>query len=433
MRIPTSVRALMDRLEASGFSCWAVGGCVRDWHLGITPHDYDCCTDALPEQTMAVFSDHRLVLAGLKHGTVGVVTDSGVVEITTFRTEGDYADSRHPGWVRFVPELREDLARRDFTINAMAYSPIRGLCDPFGGREDLENGLLRAVGDPDQRFREDALRILRGLRFAARFGLRIEANTRSAMDRQIAGLDALARERIFTELTGFLLRAGAEDLQNGANLLCRVIPELAPCLGFDQKNPHHASDVFSHTAQVVERTPATQTLRMAALLHDIGKPATFCVDAQGVGHFLGHAQAGAGLADDILRRLKAPTAFREEVVWLVAHHMDRWPCEEKAARRCLSRHGLDRMLALMQLQAADFGSKPDEDPSRFAELLKAISEQEGELTLKTLAVKGRDLMALGITPGPELGRMLDGLLQKVLSGELPNDRAALLEAAAADI
>ena len=169
MYIPNSVLELMDRLEERGHECWAVGGCVRDWLMGIAPHDYDCCTAATPEEMQAIFADRQLVLAGLKHGTVGVVTESGVVEITTFRTEGGYADSRHPDWVHFVRNLREDLARRDFTVNAMAYSPRRGLSDPFGGREDLKRGLLRAVGEPERRFREDALRILRGLRFAARF------------------------------------------------------------------------------------------------------------------------------------------------------------------------------------------------------------------------------------------------------------------------
>ena len=428
MYLPNAVRELMERLESQGFQCWAVGGCVRDSLLGIAPHDFDCCTSALPEQLQAVFADRQLVLAGVKHGTVGVVTGDGVVEITTFRTEGDYSDARHPGWVRFVPEIWEDLARRDFTINAMAWSPSRGLCDPFRGREDLHHGILRAVGDPDKRFQEDALRILRGLRFAARFDLTIEENTRSAMDRQIAGLDALARERVFAELTGFLPRAKARDLLNAANLICRVIPELGPSLGFDQKNPHHDADVFAHTAAVVERVPAEEPLRMAALLHDIGKPSTFSVDEQGIGHFFGHAQAGAQLADAVLRRLKAPTAFREEVVFLVAHHMDRYPLEEKAARRCLSRHGLNRMLKLLALQSADFGCEADDWPREFAQLLKSVAEREGALTLKTLAVKGRDLMELGVAPGPELGRMLEELLQKVLSGELPNERQALLDA-----
>ena len=432
MYIPKEVLELMDRLEDSGHECWAVGGCVRDWLMGIEPHDYDCCTAATPEQMQEIFSDRQLVLAGLKHGTVGVVTAGGVVEITTFRTEGGYADSRHPDWVRFVRELREDLARRDFTVNAMAYSPRRGLADPFGGREDLKNGLLRAVGDPAQRFREDALRILRGLRFAARFGFAIEPQTLSAIHAESAGLDALAKERVLTELTGFVCCARAADLGAGAALLCRVLPELGPCMGFNQHNRNHTHDVFGHIAAVVELLPPVPELRFAALLHDVGKPKTFSLDAQGQGHFYGHASVGAEIADGILRRLKAPTALREEVVFLVKHHMDRYSADEKTARRLLSRHGLARMERLLALQAADLaGTGTDHDESilvlkELERLLRDLARQEGALTLKTLAVKGKDLLELGYAPGPELGRTLNALLEQVLAGELPNEREALL-------
>ena len=433
MYIPNSVLELMDRLEERGHECWAVGGCVRDWLMGIAPHDYDCCTAATPEEMQAIFADRQLVLAGLKHGTVGVVTEDGVVEITTFRTEGDYSDSRHPGWVRFVRSIREDLARRDFTVNAMAYSPRRGLCDPFGGREDLQNKVIRAVGDAGTRFREDALRILRGLRFAARFGFAIEEDTRRAMDTEIAGLDSLARERVMAELTGFLRAARAEDLVAGAQILCRCIPELSPCVGFQQHSRHHVHDVFGHIATVVEAVPATDELRLAALLHDIGKPGVFTLDANGEGHFYGHAAASADLASQILHRLKASNALLEEVVWLVKHHMDRYEADEKTARRLLSRHGLARMERLLTFQAADLGGKGTDAPDEslrtllsLGELLRTLSEQEGALTLKTLAVSGKDLMALGMAPGPELGKTLNGLLEKVLSGEVPNEKDALL-------
>ena len=428
MYIPSPVMELMDRLEGRGFECWAVGGCVRDHLMGIRPHDYDCCAAATPEEMLEIFADRQLVLAGLKHGTVGVVTDFGVVEITTFRTEGGYADSRHPDWVKFVRNLREDLARRDFTVNAMAYSPRRGLSDPFGGQEDLKRGLLRAVGDPVRRFREDALRILRGLRFAARFGFEIEEQTLRAMHTEIAGLDALARERVMTELEGFLNAATARDLVNAAEIFCRCIPELAPTVGFDQKNPHHDHDIFTHTALVLERVPREPALRFAALLHDIGKPGSFSVDEMGVGHFLGHAALGAELADEILHRLKASNALREEVLFLIKHHMDRWPRDEKAARRCLSRYGLQKMERLTLLQMADFGGDAgDSELEEWLELLRTISQREGELTLKTLAVSGRDLMALGMAPGPALGQTLNALLARVLAGELPNERQALLD------
>ena len=428
MYIPNSVLELINTLEEAGFETWVVGGCVRDHLMGNVPHDYDCCTAAEPEQMQALFADRQLVLAGLKHGTVGVVTEAGVVEITTFRTEGGYLDSRHPDWVKFVRDVKEDLARRDFTVNAMAYSPRRGLCDPFGGQADLKNGLLRAVGDPVLRFREDALRILRGLRFAARFGFQIEEATRTAMHTEIAGLDTLARERVLTELEGFLLAATARDILDGAELLCRIIPELAPQLGFDQKNPHHEHDIFTHTAMVVERAPKEPILRMAALLHDLGKPATFSLDEKGVGHFYGHAGLGAKMAEDILRRLKCSNALRDEVTWLIAHHMDRFPCEEKSARRCLSKHGLPRMERLTRLQMADFGGKVDDgDLDEWLGLLREVDAREGALTLKTLAVKGKDLIGLGIAPGKQVGELLNRLLDLVLAGELPNEREALLE------
>ena len=425
MYIPNSVLELMNRLEDAGFECYCVGGCVRDWLMGIEPHDYDCCTSATPEEMQSIFAGRQLVLAGLKHGTVAVVTAEGIVEITTFRTEGGYTDSRHPDWVRFVRNLREDLARRDFTVNAMAYSPRHGLSDPFGGQEDLKKGILRAVGDPDLRFREDALRILRGLRFAARFGFQIEENTRRAMDRQIAGLDSLARERVMTELEGFLRAAKAADLQNAANILCRCLPELAPTVGFDQHSRHHIHDVFGHTAAVVEAAPPATELRLAALLHDIGKPAVFTLDETGEGHFFGHASRSAEIADGILHRLKASNALREEVVWLVKHHMDQYPAEEKTARRLLSRHGLERMERLLDLQTADMGDRSVELEA-LRQMLRALAEKEGSLTLKTLAVKGADLMALGSPPGPALGKTLNHILEKVLAGELPNDRESIL-------
>lgn len=435
MYIPDTVLELMDRLEDRGFECYCVGGCVRDHLMGIEPHDYDCCTAAAPEEMQAIFADRQLVLAGLKHGTVGVVTDGGVVEITTFRTEGGYADARHPDWVKFVRDLREDLARRDFTVNAMAYSPRRGLSDPFGGREDLKRGVLRAVGDPALRFREDALRILRGLRFAARFGFRIEETTRQAMHTEIAGLDALSRERVMTELTGFLQAATARDLLGAAEILCRCVPELAPTVGFAQHSRHHVHDVFGHIAAVVEAVPPTPELRLAALLHDIGKPAAFTLDETGEGHFYGHANLSADIADKVLHRLKASTALREEGVWLVKHHMDRYPVEERAARRLLSRHGLQRMERLIALQRADLGGKGTDAPSEslgelkaLLDLLRSLAEKEGELTLKTLAVSGRDLIARGCTPGPGLGMILNSLLERVLSGELPNERDDLLAA-----
>ena len=432
MFIPAYVQKLMDRLEDAGFQAWAVGGCVRDDALGITPHDYDLCTSALPEQTKELFSDHALVLAGLKHGTVGVITEADVVEITTFRTEGDYSDNRHPGWVRFVPTIEEDLSRRDFTVNAMAYSPLRGYADPFGGLADLKRRRLRAVGDPAIRFREDSLRILRGARFAARFGLAIDPATMDAMISERHLMDGLARERVFSELTKFFTLASADLILEMEPVLTQVIPELAPCVGFDQKNPNHAYDVFGHIAHVTGRLPQTAVLRFAGILHDIGKPHCMTMDQSGRGRFHGHAAISAEMADAILRRLKASNSFREDVVWLVKHHMDLFSPEPKQVRRMLSRHGTDRIRLLCELQRADMGGKGVGRPPRlqevsdFLRMAEELVKKEGALTLKSLAVKGNDLIALGYPQTPELGSALNRLLELVLAGEVPNEKEPLL-------
>ena len=434
MVIPSYVQQCLDRLERAGYAAYIVGGCVRDAVLGLTPSDYDMCTAALPEQTEAVFSDFPLVLAGKKHGTVGVVTGGGVVEITTFRTEGSYADNRHPEWVRFVPSIEEDLARRDFTVNAMAYSPTRGFADPFGGREDLKARVLRAVGDPAARFREDSLRILRGARFAVKYGLTVEENTLRAMTEQRHLMDNLARERVFEELCKLLPAAGPEDLLRFASLLAAVIPELEPMIGFDQRSPHHAYDLFRHTACVTANLPADLTLRWAGLLHDTGKIPTFTTDENGRGHFYGHAGESARIADTILRHLKAPTRLREDAVRLIGLHMTRIEPEKKAVHRWLSRLGPETLDALLTLQEADLGSKGTgkaEEADQFRRLRQLVGEVRQEnacLSLKDLAVNGHDLMALGLR-GKAVGQTLNRLLGLVLDETVPNEKNALLRAA----
>ena len=435
MYLPEYIQNCIDLLENAGFAAYAVGGCVRDACLGLQPHDYDLCTSALPSQTEEVFKDYRLVLAGEKHGTVTVLTKGGPVEITTFRTEGGYRDNRHPDWVKFVPDIQGDLARRDFTINAMAYSPRRGFADPFGGREDLNNHILRAVGDPEARFAEDSLRILRGVRFAARFGLIPEEKTMDAMLAQAGLMENLARERVFEELCKLLLAVKWSDITRFAPILAAVIPELAPMIGFDQHSPHHAYDLITHTAHVVEGVPATLPLRWAALLHDTGKVATFTRDATGRGHFYGHAKESAAIADGILRRLKAPTALREEVVTLIGRHMTRLQPDRKFLRRQVSKFGFALVEAELFLQEADMGSKgtgEDDGSSLFAEVRGILGELKAEdacLNLKDLAVNGNDLMALGFH-GKEIGSCLNFLLEQVIEEQLPNEKTALLAFAA---
>jgi tRNA nucleotidyltransferase (CCA-adding enzyme) len=429
MQLPEYVRQCVNALERSGFACYAVGGCVRDSLLGLVPQDYDLCTDALPGQIKTVFDGFQLVLAGEKHGTVGVITDGGVVEITTFRTEGDYADNRHPGWVKFEENIEADLSRRDFTVNAMAYSPSRGFADPFSGREDLDKGVLRAVGCADARFTEDALRILRGVRFAVRYHLKPEENTMQAMLSKAGLLDHIARERVFDELCKLLPLVAAGDLLNFAPILAQVIPELQPTMGFQQHNRNHIYDVYTHICHVVEAVPQELSLRWAALLHDVGKSGTFSWGEDGQGHFYGHDRLSADMADEILRRLKAPNALREEVVFLIAHHMMRPEPDKKLLRRHLSKWGAQRLDKLLLLQRADLGSKGVPGKSLPFEEIRAVMDEIAAenscLTVKDLAVNGHDLMALGLS-GQAVGKCLNTLLSRVLDEELPNEKSALI-------
>lgn len=432
MYLPQEVQYCITSLEAAGFHAYAVGGCVRDSLLGLIPADYDLCTDATPEEISRVFTSHQLLHHGEKHGTVGVVLGNQVFEITTFRTEGGYEDARHPGWVSFVKNVEDDLARRDFTINAMAYHPRQGLVDPFGGQQDLHNKILRTVGAPEERFREDALRILRGARFSARFHLTPESATMEAMVRLAPILDNIARERVFEELCKLLLSATAEDLHCFTPLLCQVIPELESTVGFQQHSPHHRYDVFTHTAHVVEAVPKQLGLRWAALLHDVGKPASFTQDENGRGHFKGHAKVSEELADRILLRLKAPTALRQQVTELISQHMTKLEPDRKLLRRRLGKLGQERLQQLLTLQEADMGSKGTgklEDMAQFAVLQNMIQEilaEDACFSIKDLAVSGWDLQQIGIAPGPDMGRCLSWLLGQVQDEVLPNDRTVLL-------
>ena len=437
--IPPQVEELMQALESRGFEAWAVGGCVRDALLGLTPHDWDLCSSARPEELKEVFSGYRLILAGEKHGTVAVLSGEQPVEITTFRSEGDYLDNRHPGWVRFERDIRQDLARRDFTVNAMAYSPRRGLADPWNGRADLEHRVLRAVGMPHARFREDGLRILRGVRFAARYHLTPEPETLRAMEELAHTLSLQARERVFTELCGFLQAADVPAMAAFRQVLVAALPELGPLVGFWQHNPHHIYDIYTHTAHVVAGVGQALALRWAALLHDVAKPRTFSLDAAGVGHFYGHASQGAELARGILQSLRAPRALTEQVVTLISNHgitrdLANAPTD-KPIRRLLSRLGEQTLWQLLELDQADDGGKgTPSDPAPFLQFrhrLEGILAEKPCLGLRDLALGGRELMAMGIPQGPEMGRILNRLLDEVLEGSLENSPRALSRRAGA--
>ena len=431
MNLPDYARVCISALEEAGFAAYTVGGCVRDWLLGLTPHDYDLCTAATPAQIKEVFKHYPMVLAGEKHGTVGIIFENQVVEITAFRTEGEYLDHRHPDRVEFVTDIALDLSRRDFTVNAMAWSPTRGLADPFGGAEDLKAGILRAVGNPSLRFTEDALRILRGVRFSVRYRLTPEPETEKAMNTLAPLMDSLARERVFDELCKLLPLMEVQDLLRYRQILAQVIPALEPLMDFQQHSRFHVYDIYTHTAHAVAAAPRELTTRWAALLHDIGKPGCFTLDEAGEGHFYGHAQESARLANEILQELKAPTALRERVVLLIDKHMTPLQPDRKLLRRRLSQYGQEAVQQLLQLQKADYAAtgKAGDAPDYAAveDLLSQLLLEQPPMTAKDLAISGHDVMALGYS-GPAVGQALNWLLEQVLEEKIPNQRQELLDA-----
>ena len=438
VRIPPHVDSLLAALRRAGYDAYPVGGCVRDSLMGRTPADWDLCTAAAPDEVEAVFSDRRIVETGLKHGTVTVLTQDGPVEITTFRADGTYHDGRHPDSVRFVGRVEDDLARRDFTVNAMALGPDGTVIDPFGGQADLAAGVIRCVGEPDVRFGEDALRILRALRFASKLGFSIEPATGESLLRDRALLDKIARERVFSELKGLLTGPGVGPvLLDWAPVLFQVIPELAAGAGFDQRNPYHIHDVWTHSALATAAAPADVTLRLAMLLHDAGKPAVFFTDEAGVGHFYGHAQAGAEIADRVLRRLKCDNATRERVCLLIAAHADPPPRTEKTARRLLARLGPEAAGQLTACWRADCADRTEavrqKNAALFDEAERLLAAAQAQpaacFGVRSLAVDGRDILALGVPEGPAVGRTLAALLDAVLDGSVQNERSALLDRA----
>ncbi len=431
--LPAPVERALALLTAAGFEAWAVGGAVRDCLMGREPGDWDVCTSARPEETEAAFAGERLIETGLKHGTVTVLLDGAPLEITTYRADGAYSDHRHPDAVRFSDTLTEDLARRDLTVNALAYAPGRGVMDPFDGEADIRRGLLRAVGEPERRFEEDALRILRTLRFASQLGFAIESATAAAMETKKSLLRFISAERVREELTKLLCGpAAAPVLRQYRELAAEVLPELRPAFDFEQHNPHHCLDVWEHTLTALAAIPPQPALRWAALLHDLGKPACFFKDEAGVGHFYGHGKASAALAETVLRRLKFSNAERERVVRLVELHDTPIPPERRAVKRRLAKLGEEDFFCLLALHRADVLAQAEINRPRLQTLdavealARELLAEDACLSLKDLAVNGNDLKALGLK-GPALGRALAALLEAVVDERVENERAALLK------
>ena len=435
--IPGPVGEILEALEAAGHGAWCVGGCVRDALLGRAPEDWDVATAAEPGDVLDLFSG-RAVPTGLPHGTVTVRTACGAVEVTTLRRDGAYLDHRRPESVAFTDSLEEDLGRRDFTVNAMALDRRGVLYDPLNGRADLAAGVLRCVGEPDRRFDEDALRMLRGLRFSAQLGFAIHPDTAASIRRNRALLGDIAPERIWREVKGLLTGDRAAEVLRAYPDVAGVFwPEILPMVGFRQCNRHHCYDVWEHTLHALAAVPPELELRLTMLLHDVGKPNCFTADADGNGHFYGHPAESARLADDMLRRLRAETALRETVVELVAWHdrnISRTRSGVAKALRALGEEDLRRLLAVKRAdnlaQAPAFRAMQGEI-DRAEELLEELLAEDACVTLKQLAVNGRDLLALGFA-GPAVGQMLEALLSAVVEGDLPNERSALLEAVGLD-
>lgn len=434
MFLPDEVKKAISMLEASGFEAYAVGGCVRDCILGKIPTDYDVATSAKPFEMKEVFKNEHVIETGIKHGTLTVLINEYPIEITSFRVDSEYLDNRHPSKVEFTESLEKDLARRDFTANALAYSEKTGIIDIFGGISDLEHGIIRCVGEADKRFGEDALRIMRALRFASCLGFEIDEETALSIHRNRELLKNVSAERLSSEFSKLLCGKNAPKiLSEFCDVIFVLIPELSVLKGFEQHHFRHDKDAFSHSLAVLESTPQKLVLRLAALFHDIAKPLCFTLDDSGTGHFFGHAQLGAKIAGDILSRLRYDNETKNYVTELIRRHEDRFEPNAKAIKRILGKIGFDAYCDLLLLmQADDSGKKPEyRNSDEFFEEFRSIAEEivaKNEcFSLKNLALGGGDLISAGIKPGPEMGKILDILLEKVIEGEIPNEKKALLE------
>lgn len=434
-KIPDYINTILNKLNEAGYKSYIVGGSVRDLLLGKDPHDYDITTSATPDEIEIVFKDYKTLLIGKQFGTVIVINSGNSTEITTFRSEGEYLDGRRPSEVFFSKDINEDLSRRDFTINAIAYNKEEGLLDPFRGREDIEDEIIRCVGNPIKRFSEDYLRILRAVRLSTQLNFNIHKDTYNACKELGSQIKYISAERIREELFKILLSENPSNgirLMKDLNILEIVIPELIETVGFDQKNPNHNKDVFNHTMCVLDKTPHILSLRLAALFHDIGKPQTFLIDENGVGHFYGHEKLGASLAKDILMRLNSSKELIDKVQVLIKEHMSHHnELKEKGLKRQISRVGKDDIFNLIHLQKIDkLCSNDNVDIGFLDDREKEISRilLENEPYEKChLNINGNDIIDLGFKKGRIIGEILDYLLDIVLKDPELNEKEKLID------
>ena len=434
LEIPKNAETILHILENAGYEAYVVGGCVRDSILGRKPDDWDITTSAKPEQVKELF--HRTVDTGLQHGTVTVLMEKEGYEVTTYRVDGEYEDGRHPKEVTFTASLEEDLKRRDFTINAMAYNPSGGLVDLFGGLEDIDRKIIRCVGDPLERFTEDALRIMRAVRFSAQLGFSIEEETRKALKVLAPNLKHVSAERIQVELVKLLMSPHPDYLRTAyeAGITAEFLPEFDACMETSQNTPHHCYTVGEHILHSLCHVRADRVLRITMLLHDIGKPVVRKTDENGRDHFKTHGNAGEKMAGQILRRLKFDNDTIRKVTRLVKWHDDRPEGTLKSVRRAVNRIGEDLFPLYLEVQQADMLAQSlyrrNEKQARLDSVRDAyrqIIEEKQCVSLKTLAVTGRDLIENGYRPGREIGEKLEKLLNLVLEDPEKNQKEILLE------
>lgn len=435
IKLPQKVQYIIETLESHGYEAYAVGGCIRDSLLNREPQDWDITTSAKPQEVKKVFN--RTVDTGIQHGTVTVLLGREGFEVTTYRIDGKYEDGRHPKEVVFTPNLKEDLKRRDFTINAMAYNESQGLIDMFGGEEDLKQGIVRCVGDARERFSEDALRMMRAVRFGAQLGFSIEDKTGEAIRELAPTLSKVSAERIQTELTKLVVSEHPEEMRTlyETGLTAVMLPEFDAMMETGQNNPHHKYNVGEHTIEAMRNVPGEKVLRLAMLFHDVAKPVCLTTDEEGIHHFHGHPLLGSKMTKAILRRLKFDNDTIERVCRLVAGHDDNPPLDEKNVRRAIVRIGVDAYPDIFAIKRADILAQSEykrEEKLKYLEgyrlYYRQVMEKKQCLTLKDLAVNGRDLMELGIPQGPRLGELLKKLLDLVLEDPARNTKEYLLDA-----
>lgn len=437
IQLPDDVKKIIERLEANGHEAFAVGGCVRDTLLLRIPGDWDITTSAKPEEVKQLF--HHTIDTGIQHGTVTVMMGRVGYEVTTYRIDGEYEDARHPKEVTFTSNLTEDLRRRDFTINAMAYNPRVGIVDAFTGIQDLEDRVIRCVGNPQERFSEDALRMLRAVRFAAQLGFTIDEGTKNAIRELAPTLEKVSKERIAVELVKILTSDHPEEIRTAYELgLTKVfMPEFDVAMETVQHNRHHKYTVGEHSIQAMRYVRPLKDLRLIMLLHDLAKPIVVTQDKDGQDHFCGHQHAGAELAREILRRLKFDNATIHFVYRMIRHHDDRPPmCDMPLVRRRISEIGLENMPMMIEIKRADILAQSEyEFDSKMAyvdDLERAYKEVEQNghcVNRKDLQINGKDLIALGMKPGERIGEVLECLFEQVLAEPELNDREKLIEQA----